>query len=120
MRFRIIVHDKAGFEQWVAAQLKPAVQPTDPLAQKGQELFAQLTCVGCHTIAGVSGGALGPNLTHFGSRKTLGANLLANTPENVAKWIENPGHLKPGALMPDLGLRGEQPKALAAYLLSLK
>jgi cytochrome c oxidase subunit II len=120
MRFRIIVHDKAGFEQWVAGQLKPAVQPTDPLAQKGQELFAQSTCVGCHTIAGVSGGVLGPNLTHFGSRKTMAANLMPNTPENVAKWIENPGHLKPGALMPDLGLRGEQPKALAAYLLSLK
>ena len=48
------------------------------------------------------------------------ANLLANTTENVAKWIENPGHMKPGVLMPDLGVRGEQSKALAAYLLSLK
>ena len=76
--------------------------------------------MGCHTITGVSGGVLGPNLTHFASRKTLGANLMPNTPENVAKWIENPGHLKPGALMPDLGMRGEQTKALAAYLLSLK
>ncbi len=120
MRFRVIVHDKAGFEQWVAAQQRPPVQPADALAQKGQELFAQSACVGCHTITGVSGGVLGPNLTHFGSRKTMGANLMASTPENVAKWIENPGHLKPGALMPDLGMRGEQPKALAAYLLSLK
>ena len=25
MRFRIIVHEKAGFEQWVAAQQRPAV-----------------------------------------------------------------------------------------------
>ena len=120
MRFRVVVHSKPDFDKWVTDQQKPAVQPTDPLAQKGLELFSQSTCVGCHTITGVSGGVLGPNLTHFGSRKTLGANLLPNTPENVAKWIENPGHLKPGALMPDLGMRGEQTKALAAYLLSLK
>jgi cytochrome c oxidase subunit 2 len=120
MRFRVIVHEPAEFEKWVADQQKPAAQPTHPLAQKGLELFSQSTCVGCHTITGVSGGVLGPNLTHFASRKTLGANLMANTPENVAKWIENPGHMKPGALMPDLGMRGEQTKALAAYLLSLK
>jgi len=120
MRFRVIVHSKADFEKWVAAQQGPAVQPTDPLAQKGQDLFSQSACVGCHTIAGISGGVLGPNLTHFGSRKTMGANLMANTPENVARWIENPGHMKPGVLMPDLGMRGEQSKALAAYLLSLK
>ena len=120
MRFRVIVHGKADFEKWVAAQQGPPVQPTDPLAQKGQELFSQSTCVGCHTITGVSGGVLGPNLTHFGSRKSMGANLMANTPENVAKWIENPGHMKPGVLMPVLGMRGEQPKALAAYLLILK
>jgi cytochrome c oxidase subunit II len=120
MRFRVIVQTKADFEKWVAAQQRPPVQPTDPLAQKGLDLFSQSACVGCHTIAGVSGGVLGPNLTHFGSRKTMGANLMLNTPENVAKWIENPGHLKPGALMPDLGMRGEQTTALAAYLLSLK
>jgi cytochrome c oxidase subunit II len=63
---------------------------------------------------------MAPDLTHFGSRKTFGANLMVNTPENVAKWIENPTHMKPGALMPDLGMRGEQSKALAAYLTSLK
>ena len=120
MRFRIIVQSPADFEKWVANQQKPAAPPTDPLAQKGLELFSQSTCVGCHTITGVSGGVLGPNLTHFGSRKTMGANLMASTPENVAKWIENPGHMKPGVLMPDLGMRGEQAKALAAYLLSLK
>lgn len=120
MRFRVIVDTKTDFEKWVAAQQRPPIQPTDPLAQKGQDLFSQSACVGCHTIAGISGGVLGPNLTHFASRKTMGANLMANTPENVAKWIENPGRMKPGALMPDLGMRGEQPKALAAYLLSLK
>ncbi len=76
--------------------------------------------MGCHTITGVSAGQIGPNLTHFGSRKSLAANMMANTPANVAKWIENPDHMKPGARMPNLGMAGEQSKALAAYLLSLK
>ena len=120
MRFRVIVHPKEEFEQWVKNQQAPPVESTDPLAQQGKALFAQSTCVGCHTITGVSAGQIGPNLTHFGSRKSLAANMMANTPANVAKWIENPDHMKPGARMPNLGMTGEQSKALAAYLLSLK
>src|SRR5262245_12520704 len=120
MRFRVVVHPKDEFEAWVKNQQAPPAEATDPLAQQGKALFAQSTCVGCHTITGVSAGQIGPNLTHFGSRKSLAANLVANTPDNVAKWIENPDHLKPGARMPNLGMTGEQAKALAAYLLSLK
>jgi cytochrome c oxidase subunit 2 len=120
MRFRVVVHDKAAFDAWVKAQQAPPVESTDPLAQQGKALFTQQACVGCHTIRGVSAGQVGPDLTHFGSRKTLGANLMPATAANVARWIENPGHMKPGTRMPDLGMRGEQSKALAAYLLSLK
>jgi cytochrome c oxidase subunit II len=120
MRFRVFVHDKAGWEKWVAAQQAEPAEPKDELAVKGKEIFSQSPCVGCHTISGVSAGVLGPNLTHFGSRTTLAAGILPNTPENVMKWIGNPGHIKPGALMPTLGLHDEQTKALAAYLLSLK
>jgi cytochrome c oxidase subunit 2 len=120
MRFRVVVHKQEDFERWVKAQQAPPVEPTDPLAQQGKALFAANACVGCHTIGGTSAGQIGPDLTHFGSRKTLGANLLPNTPENLIRWIENPGHVKPGNRMPDLGMRGEQSKALAAYLQGLK
>ena len=120
MRFRVIVHSKEDFERWVADQQAPAAEPKDPLAQKGKELFGQSACVGCHTIAGISAGVLGPNLTHFGSRKTLAGGMMPSTAENLVMWIENPGHMKPGVLMPNLGMKGEQSQALAAYLLSLK
>jgi len=120
MRFRAIVHTKEDFEKWVAAQQAPPAEPAGELAQKGKELFAQSACVGCHTIRGVSGGVLGPDLTHFGSRKTFAAGTHRVTPENLVKWIENPDHMKPGVLMPNLGMKGEQSRALAAYLLSLK
>jgi cytochrome c oxidase subunit 2 len=120
MRFRVFVHDKAGWEQWVAAQQAAPIEPKDDLATKGKEIFSQSACVGCHTISGISAGTLGPNLSHFGGRTTLAAGILKATPENVARWIEDPARVKPGALMPNLGLRDEQTKALAAYLLSLK
>jgi cytochrome c oxidase subunit 2 len=120
MRFRVFVHDKAGWEKWVAGQQAAPTEPKDDLAVKGKEIFSQSACVGCHTIAGVSAGTLGPNLSHFGSRTTLAAGIMKTTPENVMKWVEDPARHKPGALMPNLGLRDEQTKALAAYLLSLK
>ena len=120
MRFRVIVETQADFDRWVKAQQAPPVEPTDPLAQQGKTVFTQSTCVGCHTITGLSAGQIGPDLTHFASRKRFAGSLMESTPENLAKWIEDPDHMKPGALMPNLGMTGEQSKALAAYLLSLK
>ena len=46
--------------------------------------------------------------------------MAANTPENLQRWLVNPQALKPGVLMPNLGLSQDQAKALTAYLLSLK
>jgi cytochrome c oxidase subunit 2 len=120
MRFRVVVHEPAEFEKWVRAQQAPPVEPTEALAQQGKTLFTQQACVGCHTINGVSSGHIGPDLTHFASRKTFAGALMATTPENLIRWIENPEHMKPGSRMPNLGMKGEQAKALAAYLLSLK
>ena len=120
MRLRAIVHPKGDFEQWAKAQQAPPVEPRGQAAEQGKEIFAKSACVGCHTIAGVSAGQIGPSLTHFASRQTFAGSLMPTTPENLVKWIENPSHMKPGALMPDLGMRGDQSKALAAYLLSLK
>jgi cytochrome c oxidase subunit 2 len=120
MRFRVIVHPKGEFEQWVKAQQAPPVESTDALAQQGKEIFAKSACVGCHTIAGVSAGQIGPSLTHFASRATFAGSLMTTTPANLVTWIEDPAHMKPGALMPNLGMVGDQSKALAAYLLSLK
>ncbi|PWU18638.1 MAG: cytochrome c oxidase subunit II [Candidatus Rokuibacteriota bacterium] len=120
MRFRAIVHPKAEFEQWVKAQQAAPVESQDALAQEGKDVFGKSACVGCHTIAGTSAGQIGPDLTHFASRKTFAGSLMGSTPENLIKWIENPDHMKPGARMPNLGMTADQSKALAAYLLSLR
>ena len=58
-------------------------------------------CAGCHTIDGnpTAIGKIGPNLSHFGSRTTLAAGILPNTPENLAAWIQDPQAIKPGNFM---------------------
>jgi cytochrome c oxidase subunit 2 len=109
------------------------------LAAAGRDVFlTQSTCTACHAIGGTPAqGRVGPDLTLFGNRTTLGAGLLENTPENIARWIRDPQGLKPGAEMPgtDYALEGgtgqvptwpatgldeEQVAAVAAYLHSLR
>jgi cytochrome c oxidase subunit 2 len=53
------------------------------------------------------------------SRATIASGAAANTPENLRSWIENPDHLKPGALMPAMQLNDEQVNQLVAYLSTL-
>ena len=50
-----------------------------------------------------SDGEVGPSLDGLGDRRTI-AGRLANTPENLARWIGSPQQVDPGNLMPDLGL----------------
>jgi cytochrome c oxidase subunit 2 len=119
MALRVIVDTEEEFTRWVAAQRAPAVEPAGDAA-RGKEIYATRACVGCHTIAGVSTGVLGPTLTHFGSRGTLAAGMWPNTPDNVAAWVRDPQGLKPGVKMPNLGLTAAQAKDVAAYLSALK
>ncbi len=119
MGMRVIVDAPDAFERWTAAQRATAAEPAG-LAAEGKAIYARSACVGCHTIRGVSAGVLGPDLTTFGSRKTLGAGLRANTVENVAAWVKNPPALKPGVKMPALGLTDAEARAVATYLLSLR
>jgi cytochrome c oxidase subunit 2 len=91
---------------------------TDAQVQKGMALFKTKGCAGCHAIAGYATGNIGPNLTNFGLRLGVAADVLENTPANVEKWIEDPDSVKP-SFMPDLGLSDADAKALTAYLESL-
>jgi cytochrome c oxidase subunit II len=79
-------------------------------ATRGARLFAGGTgaCIGCHAVRGVPTalGAIGPNLTHFGSRTTIAAAYYPNEPRYLARWIKNARAMKPGVVMPALG-RGE-------------
>jgi cytochrome c oxidase subunit II len=77
-------------------------------AARGEKTYSSSACIGCHAIKGnpMSAGIIGPNLTHVGSRHTLGAGLFPNDTKHLALWIKNSRKMKPGVLMPTLG-KGE-------------
>src|SRR4051794_19763327 len=121
MDFRVVVDSAAQYQQWVAANLKVPAAPTAPDAQRGQQLFTTSACAGCHRVAGTSAvGTAGPDLTHLASRLTLAAGWLDNTPDELSHWLADTQTVKPGALMPDLGLRADDVAALVAYLETLR
>lgn len=96
------------------ARAAPSAQ--DDAAERGRALFIQ-HCTICHTAAGVPGGVLiGPDLTDYGSQPLI-AGAVANTPENLERWILNPQALVRDATMPSLGLTPAQARDLAAFLL---
>ena len=75
----------------------------------------------CHTIFGTPAAArIGPNLTHLNNRQTIGAGVLTNSPENLAKWLIDPQKYKQGSLMPNMKLSDSEVKAIVAYLEALK
>ncbi len=120
MAFLVVAHPLADYEAWAAGQRRSAVASGDAQAVRGRELFLGGTCVMCHTVLGTTASAhRGPDLTHFASRQTLAAGTLANTPEDLQRWIRNPQQFKPGVNMPASNLPDEDIKALAAYLRSL-
>jgi cytochrome c oxidase subunit 2 len=119
MGLRVIVDPPDVFTRWVTGQTAPAVQPAGQAAE-GQAIYARSACVGCHTIRGVSAGVLGPDLTHFATRRNLAAGMLPSTADNLTRWLLDPPAIKPGVKMPKVGLSETEARAVAEYLLSLK
>jgi cytochrome c oxidase subunit 2 len=121
MRIVANVVSPEEFDKWIASQHQVPAQPTDKISQHGKELFMSKTCVQCHNIAGTQAVAMtAPDLTHIASRKTIGAAVIENNVDNLAKWINNPQQFKPGCLMPDMRLPEGDAHDIAVYLENLK
>jgi cytochrome c oxidase subunit 2 len=120
MQFEVIAQSPEDFAAWQAAQRKAAALPASPEAARGLEVM-QSRCALCHQVRGTSAGAvIAPDLTHLMSRATLAAGTLANTPGNLAGWIQDPQDLKPGSLMPNQYLSAQQLTDVLAYLETLR
>ena len=121
MRLRVFVQSDSTFQRWVDQQrAPPATPPKGSPADAGQQVFRRSACIGCHTIAGIAQGKIGPDLSHVGSRATIAGALFPNTTETLHRWIVNAPALKPGVLMPPQNLAPQDLDALIAYLQSLK
>ncbi|VTU31600.1 Cytochrome c oxidase subunit 2 precursor [Variovorax sp. PBS-H4] len=119
MALHVVAEPTAAFDAWLAKQARPASPPATPALQRGRDAFLAHRCNACHTVRGVSEESrLGPDLTHVGSRLYLGAGLLPNDVEGLARWVEHTQQLKPGARMPSSHERIDESslQAIAAWL----
>ena len=122
MNFYVRVVTRAEFDDWLKQQARDAAIPTEPDSLSGREIFLSSGCGACHALRGTSArGAVGPDLTHFGSRHSLGAGLLENNAQSIVRWLKLTEHLKPDVEMPAFHFLGEERlRDLAAYLEQLK
>lgn len=79
---------------------------------KGAKIFQREKCRDCHTLQG-KGGAVGPNLTRVGSKRSR---------EYILQQIKDPKSHNPNTNMPSFGTRipEEDINALADYLTGMK
>jgi cytochrome c oxidase subunit 2 len=122
MAFDVVVMEKPDFERWLDSQRQPAGEVTESSAVIGRDHFLTNGCAACHAIRGTEArGFVGPDLSHVGGRRTLGAGVLPNDHDGFVRWMARTDHVKPGVLMPHFGmLPTDELAALAAYLESLQ
>jgi len=121
MLFLVIAQEPAAFGNWLAQQQQPAATAQTASEQAGESFFMQTPCAQCHAIAGTeAAGRLGPDLTHFASRREIGAGTLDNSRSNLADWLINPQTRKSGNLMPATTLSEDELNALLDYLMVLE
>jgi cytochrome c oxidase subunit 2 len=120
MGLEVVAQSQPDFDQWRAAQLDAAREPASESQIRGRGLV-EYRCGLCHQVRGTRAGAVSaPDLTHVMSRRMLASGTVPNTPGNLAAWIQNAQALKPGSLMPNQYLTGEQLSDVLAYLETLK
>ncbi|EMI28872.1 cytochrome c oxidase subunit II [Rhodopirellula europaea] len=117
MAFDVIVESREDYDEWLRQQASPAAAISDE-AEAGRKIFAGSGCGACHSIRGTSAdGVVGPDLTHFGSRRSIGASVMTNNADNLTRWIAETHRVKPGVEMPAFEtLADDELQTLVRYL----
>ncbi|MDB5044313.1 MAG: cytochrome oxidase subunit [Deinococcus sp.] len=120
MRYKVVALDQDRYNTFItAASAYRAPEPAPGSAEaRGYTLFMQgktetgaLACAACHRVQGTpAAGAAGPDLSFFGTRRTLGAGMweamtsehweAADAKVRLHEWIKHSPQVKPGSLMP--------------------
>jgi cytochrome c oxidase subunit 2 len=115
MSFYVVALTAPEFESWLAAERETA----PAVASAGGDLFLASGCGGCHRIRGTRAtGTIGPDLTHVGSRISIGAGLLPADAEAFAHWLKHHQMIKPENHMPSFDFLAEGDFQLLAEYLS--
>jgi len=86
----------------------PSDIPDAPQLARGQAVFEDSGCIGCHKLHG-SGGVIGPELDRVGATRS---------PEWLLKHFKNPAAVTPGSAMPPIGAGDADLQALTLYVMS--
>ena len=99
---------------------KPLVAVTGNV-ERGRQALYQYASNSCCTIPGVTSSFpnVGPPLQGLASRSLI-AGKLANTPHNLALWMQHPKSVKPLTAMPDMGVTDAHAADIVAYLATLQ
>ncbi|EAQ01133.1 Cytochrome c oxidase, subunit IIc [Pseudooceanicola batsensis HTCC2597] len=121
MAFVAVAMEPEEFDAWLQAQAEDAAPPADDAARRGQAVFRDEGCGACHTVRGTDAvGQVGPDLTHIGSRLSLGAGRARVTLDDLATWVAHTDALKPEVRMPSYDLGEDELRDLAHYLKGLR
>jgi cytochrome c oxidase subunit 2 len=122
MAFELVAMPTPEYAAWLAREASSAAPPNTDTGRRGQSIFIAAGCGACHTVRGTAAaGALGPDLTHIGARRSVGIDTLPLTEDNLLRFITEGQHVKPGNLMPEFRiLQPEERRSLAGYLLGLR
>ncbi|MCU1378794.1 MAG: cytochrome c oxidase subunit [Acidimicrobiales bacterium] len=125
MRLKVVAHDPASWDKWVATMEAPLTKPTSGLAAEGYTLFQQKGCSGCHKVDGqwdevAAGNPSAPNLTKLFTRDCFAGCIYNLDDRNeLEAWLRNPQR-KAGSLMKIGQLSEDEIDRLYAYLQTLK
>lgn len=123
MGLLVVAEPEQAFEDWVSSRSAPAAEPTGTAAERGREVFLRSDCTRCHAVEGTSeppadraDDESGPDLTHVASRRTLLADTVPNTPEDLERVVRDASAVKGGVDMPAAELSDQEIADLVAYL----
>ena len=99
MMLHAVVVEAQEFEDWARRQAAEAAPGAHQLP--GARVFTEHGCPACHTVRGTpADGVIGPDLTHVGGRRAIGAGVLPNTVDGFQTWLVGISRLKPSVHMP--------------------
>jgi cytochrome c oxidase subunit 2 len=121
MALHAVAMPAPDFAAWLDGRAG-ARQALNESQTRGLGLFKSAGCGACHAVDGTdANGAIGPNLTDFGARRSIGAGLLPMSRENTARFVVHGQRLKPGNRMPPFQIfSAGQLSDLTAYLVGLR
>jgi cytochrome c oxidase subunit II len=123
MGLLVVADEPEAYKQWLERQRADAAPPAaNTEVAQGANLFLSKPCELCHTVRGtLAHGRTGPDLTHFGSRKGIAANMMVNDDANLSAWVVHAQALKPASQMPNITeFDGNELHAIVAYLRQLQ